>query len=72
MLPEVEGLAIASVGSAAPSGETSRARSRGGENREGFVFISSKREELQSAKAIRDALLAAHFRVWWDEDIQTG
>ncbi len=43
-----------------------------GDLRDGYVFISYKREEVELADRIRNALVAAGFSVWWDADIQCG
>lgn len=43
-----------------------------GEDRDGYVFISYKREDVEHAKQMRTALLGLQFEVWWDEDIQCG
>lgn len=40
--------------------------------RDGYVFISYKREESDYAEQIRNALSDSGFEVWWDEDIQCG
>lgn len=47
-------------------------RSLNGQQRDGYVFISYKREELEHAKMIRRTLLDSDLDVWWDEDIQCG
>ena len=43
-----------------------------GNSREGYVFISYKREEVEHANRIRNSLLTRGYNVWWDEDIQCG
>lgn len=40
--------------------------------REGHVFISYKREEADTARALREALEADGFTTWWDEEVQCG
>lgn len=40
--------------------------------RDGFVFISYKREDVVIADTIHKALLKAGFPVWWDQKIQCG
>jgi TIR domain len=37
-----------------------------------YIFLSYKREEVEDAKRVRDALGRAGFRVWWDENVQCG
>lgn len=45
---------------------------RGGDDRDGYVFISYKREEAAQAEHLRTVLIENGFDVWWDEDIQCG
>ncbi|MEO0724998.1 MAG: toll/interleukin-1 receptor domain-containing protein [Bacteroidota bacterium] len=41
-------------------------------NREGYIFISYKREEAEIAQKLMEALVKEGFEVWWDKDIQCG
>ena len=42
------------------------------QDRDGYVFISYKREESQHAERLSKVLKECGFSVWWDEDIQCG
>ena len=41
-------------------------------DRDGYIFISYKREEAEFAQKLMEALVQERFEVWWDKDIQCG